>query len=123
MNLPSFNYATVAGSTEMHNQFKKEFTIYVSKMIPQALVLPYDVAFVRAYSEPEKVFQVGQKGVLDTIVILPKATLWFDMKTGGARLQKNQMAFCERIFHIHGERRGFKITSVEDGIDIIEQFL
>lgn len=118
----SHDYSKERGSTELHQRFKKEFTISVSKEFDSAMVIPYDIGFVRAYSNPDICYKIGQDGVLDTIVVTPKATLWFDMKTGMATLSKEQRAFKERIFQIHGEHRAFKISSVEQGLKIIRFF-
>lgn len=118
----NFDWSSVAGSTEMHNEFKRQFTLTVPKHFKDAFVLPYDVGTVRALAEPENIYKMGQTGCLDTIVITPKATLWFDMKTGKARLQPNQKAFINTLLNIHGEHRGFKINSIAEGLKIIGFF-
>ena len=118
-----FNWSTVAGSTEMHNEFKRQFTVTVPKHFKDAFVLPYDVGFVRAFTQPEICYQMGQQGCLDTLVIVPKATLWFDMKTGKAVLQPNQKAFIRTLKEIHGSDRGFKLSSIKQGLDIIKEFV
>jgi len=115
-----FDYSKVKGSTELHNKFKKEFIITVPQHYPNVMVLPYDVAFVRAYSQPEICFQVGQPGVPDTIVLGCGWYLLLDMKTGRATLQQNQRNFQARIFEINlGFGRVFKINSVRAGLRLI----
>lgn len=120
MNPIDFDYSKVKGSATLHNQFKKEFEIYVPQHIDNVMVIPYDVAFVRAYSEPEKCFMMGMEGVLDTIVITPDKTFFFDLKTGNAKLSKKQLDFCIAIKRIYGEPRAFKINSCIQGIQLIE---
>ena len=117
-----FDYSKIKGSTTMHNKFKNEFMVSVAKEFPDVMVLPYDVAFVRAYSEPERCFQVGQKGVLDTVVLGKNWYLFLDMKTGCATLQANQKDFVKRLACINlGSPRGFKINTVFQGLELIRK--
>lgn len=118
----NFDYSKVKGSTELHNEFKKYFKLSVSQNFPNAIVLDYDVAKVRAISQPEIIYQVGNKGVLDTIVLLKNIYIFFDMKTGKNKLQKNQIYFKERIYEINKDERAFKINSIREGLDIIKRF-
>ena len=115
-----FDYSKVKGSTELHNKFKKEFMIVVGRQFEFVSIIPYDVAFVRAYSEPEICFQMGVKGVLDTIVFGNGWYLLLDMKTGNSTLQENQKHYQKRIRHINnGVDRAFKINSINEGLDLI----
>jgi len=118
----TFDYSTVKGSTELHEKFKKDFIKVCAKVCPDVMVIPYDVGFYRAYSQPDIIVRCGQKGVLDTVIITPKATLWFDMKTGKNTLQENQKNFIKRLKEIKGEIRGFKINSIKQGLDLIQDF-
>lgn len=115
-----FDYSKVKGSTELHNKFKKEFMIKVSELLPNVIILPYDVAFVRAYSEPDVCYQVGQPGVPDTLVLAARDYYLFDMKTGRARLTSKQKAFANRVKEISGKDRVFKLNTVRRGIEIIK---
>ena len=117
-----FDWSTIEGSTENHNEFKRQFTVCVPKEFINSMVLPYDVAFVRTYSQPEICFHVGQKGVLDTIVEIPNASLFFDMKTGKAKLSPLQKNFVKMMKEIKGVDVAFKITSVRQGLNIIRGF-
>lgn len=123
MNPIDHDYSKEAGSTTLHNQFKKEFEIYVPQHFVNVMVIPYDVGFVRAYSEPEKAYMMGMEGVLDTIVVLPQATFFFDVKTGGNKLTKKQLDFCIAIKKIYGSNRAFKINSCSQGIALMQSIL
>lgn len=115
-----FDYSKVKGSTELHNKFKREFTICASKEFPDISVIPYDVAFVRAYSQPEICFQMGQKGVLDLIVFGNGWYLLLDTKTGRNNLQTNQKDYRDRIKEINqGVDKAFKINSIIQGLELI----
>ena len=115
-----FDYSKVAGSTEMHNKFKKEFMISVSEKFSDVMVIPYDVGFFRAYSQPDIVVRCGQEGVPDTIVLGCGWYLLLDMKTGKAKFQANQKAIKARIAEINkGRERVFKITSVHQGLCLV----
>ena len=115
-----FDYSKVKGSTELHNKFKKELMISIAKAFFDTVVIPYDVAFVRAYSQPEKCFRVGQEGVPDIIVLGNGFYYLLDTKTGKNKLQKNQKDFKVRIAGINkGVERVFKINSVREGLDLI----
>lgn len=116
----NFDYSKVRGSTEMHNKFKKEFLISASKKYPDVMVIPYDVGFFRAYSQPDIIVRCGQEGVPDTIVFGCGWYLLLDMKTGKAKFQKNQIACKNRIAQINkGRERVFKITTVNQGLCLI----
>lgn len=123
MNPIDYDYSKVKGNTTLHNQFKKEFEIYACKEFDKIMVIPYDVGFVRAYSNPEIAYKMGMEGVLDTIVLTEKGVIFFDMKTGKARLQKNQMNFCIAVRNILGGHRAFKISSCLEGIQLIQGVL
>lgn len=115
-----FDYSKVKGSTELHNKFKKEFMISAAKEFFNIVVIPYDVSFVRAYSEPERCFQVGQTGVPDIIVFGNGFYYLLDTKTGKNNLQPNQKVFKTRIAGVNkGVDRVFKINSVSQGLEII----
>lgn len=118
----NFNWSTVQGSTENHNKFKKQFIKVVNKTFLKSMVIPYDIGFVRAYSQPEICYKIGQDGVLDTIVIIPNHVLFFDMKTGNARLSTLQKAFIKQVKLINGVDKAFKINSIKEGLDIIKGF-
>lgn len=116
----NFDYSKVFGSTELHNKFKKEFIIECSRRFPSVTIIPYDVGFFRAWSNPDIPVRCGQVGVPDTIVFGNGWYLLFDIKTGKAVFQKNQQAFKDRIAIINnGRERVFKIKSVNDGLCII----
>lgn len=115
----NFDYSKVKGSTELHNKFKKEFMIYVSKEFHGVAILPYDVAFVRAYSQPEVCYQMGQVGVPDTIIFGEGWYRFADMKTGQAKLSHGQVAFRSRMAVINGKTVVYKINSVKQGLDLI----
>lgn len=87
------------------------------------MTLTYDVGFFRAWSNPDIPVRCGQIGALDIIVMIPKGVLWFDTKTGKARLSPEQKNFVAQLKEVHGEDRGFKITSIQQGIDIIQGFI
>jgi hypothetical protein len=115
-----FDYSKVEGSTELHNKFKKEFMISVAKEFFDVVVIPYDVSFVRAYSEPERCFQVGQAGVPDIIVLGNGFYFLLDTKTGKNNLRPNQKVFKTRIAGVNkGVERVYKINSVSEGLEII----
>lgn len=118
-----FDYSSVRGSTELHNKFKKEFMISCSWKYENVMILPYDVGFFRAWSNPDVPVRCGKEGVFDTIVIIPNHTLWFDMKTGKATLQQNQKNFKNRLKQIKGYDVAFKVSSVREALNIIEEFM
>ncbi len=116
----NFDYSKVKGSTPLHNKFKKEFMIKCAQAFYNIVVIPYDVGFVRSYSQPEICYRVGQEGVPDTIVLGKGWYLLLDMKTGKATLQKNQKAFQQRILEVNeGFHRVYKINSVAQGLQLI----
>lgn len=120
----NFDYSKVKGSVEMHNKFKKEFMVAVSKKFPDVMVIPYDVLVARAFINPDIIVRAGQAGTLDTIILGNKSYLFFDMKTGSAVMQKNQINFQTRIREINlGNDRAFKITSISQGFELIGQLL
>jgi len=120
INPIDFDYSKVRGSTEMHNKFKKEFMIYCSRKFPDVMVIPYDVGFYRAYSQPDIIVRCGQDGVPDTIVLGCGWYLLLDMKTGKNKFQENQKAIKARIAEINkGRERVFKIKSSLEGICLI----
>lgn len=122
MNPIDFDYSKVKGSTELHNKFKNEFMIYASKEFSHIMIIPYDVGFFRAWSNPDIPVRCGMDGVPDTIIFGLTWYLLFDMKTGKARFQQNQKDFQERIRVINGgKHRVFKINSCLEGIKIIRQ--
>lgn len=95
--------------------------ICVSKKFNNAIVLPYDVGFFRAYSQPEIIVRCGQAGVPDTIVLGCGWYLLLDMKTGKNKFQKNQVDFKERVAQVNnGRQRVFKISTVNQGLCLIE---
>lgn len=115
-----FDYSKVKGSTELHNKFKSDFMICVSRRFNDVTVIPYDVGFYRAWSNPDIPVRCGQVGVADTIVFGDKWYLFFDMKTGHATLQANQKGFKARIKEINnGVDRVFKINSIAQGLTLI----
>lgn len=118
----NFNYSKIEGSTTLHNKFKKEFREAASASFDKIIVLPYDVAKVRALSEPERIYQMGQIGVPDTLVLLPNIYLFFDQKTGKARLSKLQNNFKMRVTFINQDQRVFAINSIKQGLDIIRKY-
>lgn len=117
-----FDYSKVKGSTQMHNKFKQEFILTVPKFYPDVVVIPYDVSKVRAMSQPDIIYQVGQVGVPDTIVFGNSWYLLLDMKTGKATLQPNQKRFKKRIADVNkGIERVFKVKSVRQCLNLIRE--
>jgi len=116
-----FDYSKVEGSTELHNEFKSKFMVSVGEYFPLVTIIPYDVAFVRAMSQPEVMFQVGRKGVPDTIAFGCGWYEFFDMKTGSARLTKKQRDFQTQIrANNNGRDRVHKLTTIREGLEIIK---
>jgi len=116
----NFDYSKVRGSTELHNKLKKEFMIMVSRKFPELIIIPYDVGFHRAWSNPEVPVRVGQEGVPDLIVFINNTYIMFDAKTGKNKFQANQDHFAGRLFELTGEKKVYKLSVISDGLDIIE---
>ena len=118
----NFDYSKVRGSTELHNKFKREFMICASRAFPNVSIIPYDVGFYRAWSDPDVPVRCGQEGVPDTIIFGCGWYLLVDQKTGKATLQDNQKMYKRRIAEINnGVEKVFKINSVFEGLQLIRE--
>lgn len=118
----NFDYSKVRGSTELHNKLKKEFTVMVSRMFPNVIIIPYDVGQFRAFSNPDAIVRCGQYGVPDLIVLGKNYYLFFDAKTGRNSFQKNQKAFAARVEAVNEDKRVFKLSTIKNGLEIIEKY-
>ena len=117
-----FDYSKVKGSTELHNDFKRKFMVVCSRSFPDISIIPYDVGFFRAYSQPDIVVRCGQEGVPDTIVFGDGFYLLFDMKTGKNKLQENQVNYKNRIAEINkGKDKVFKVNTIFQGVELIKR--
>ena len=116
----NFDYSKVRGSTELHNKLKKEFMIMVNRTFPNVRIIPYDVGFFRAWSNPDIPVRCGQEGVPDLIVFGKGWYLFFDAKTGKNKFQENQIAWARQMQEINGEHKVFKLSTIARGLEIIE---
>lgn len=108
------------GSTAKHQDLTNRFMVAVSKEFDDVMILPYTVGMFRDFDTAERIIHAGQKGVTDLVVLGCGWYLWFDTKTGKARFSTEQTAFAERLKEINkGTSHVYKLTSVEQGIDVI----
>lgn len=114
------DYSKHKGSTEAHNKLKKEFTIMVSRTFDDVVVIPYDVGFFRAWSNPDIPVRCGLEGVPDLIVFGRGWYLMFDAKTGKNKFQDNQKAFAGRLREINKKHVVYKLTTIKRGLEIIK---
>lgn len=119
----NFDYSKAKGSTQLHEKLKKEFVIMVARTFSNAIVIPYDVGFYRAWKEPEKPVRCGLAGVPDLICFLPNSYLLFDAKTGKNKFQENQKLFALQLKNLTGREKVFKLSTIKHGLEIIEKEL
>ncbi len=110
------------GSTAEHQALLKRFSKDVTSNFEKVITLPYTVGMFRDFETSERIIRAGVKGVPDTLVLLPNSKyLWFDAKTGKARFSKEQRAFKERLQYCTDTERVFKLSSVDEALEIIKR--
>jgi hypothetical protein len=114
-----FDYSKVRGSTELHEKFKKEVMVVVPKKFEDVIVIPYDVGFFRAWSDPDIPVRCGMVGVPDLIALGKDFYYLFDTKTGKNELSKEQKNFREIIYDINGKHRVHKLNTIRQALEII----
>lgn len=105
--------------TKEHQALLKKFIVAVSKEFPNAIVLTYTNGMFRAWDDPERIIKAGMKGVLDCFVLLKNDWIFFDSKTGKARFTNEQKAFIARCEQVQERPSAFKLSSIEQGLEII----
>lgn len=113
------------GSYAEHQRLLNKWEIAVTKLDPRIITLPYTVGTFRDIDTAERIIKVGQKGVLDNLLILPNGkVLFFDAKTGKyLRFSREQKDFCVRLDETCGYQAAHKLTSVDSGLKILEKYL
>ena len=107
------------GSTALHQKLVKDFQLEIGIRYEDVVFIPYTVGMFRDFDTANRIIHAGIKGVPDCIVLGVGWYLFFDAKTGGATYTKEQAAFAKRMYEINGHERVFKLRSVNQGIDII----
>ena len=109
------------GSTLQHQNLVKEFMIEVSRRYENTMILTYTNGMFRAFDNPDRIIRAGVKGAMDLLVMGNGFYLWFDAKTGNAKLTKEQKFFRERLNVINNGREvAHKLPSVEAGLEIVK---
>lgn len=110
-------------NTKAHQELLKKFFVAVSVNFPDAIILSYTNGMFRAFDNPDRIVKAGTKGVLDCFILLKNDWLFFDSKTGKARFTPEQKAFISRCEQVQGRTSAFKLTSVEQGLNVIRERL
>lgn len=107
------------GSTEAHQDLGKAFFKALSAQYPDLVMIPYTVGMFRDFDSAERIVRAGQKGVPDWIVFGNGWYRLLDAKTGKARFSTEQKEFAYRLNVLNSADMVFKLTSVEQGLEII----
>lgn len=110
------------GSTLLHQNLVKDFYKAVSARYADVMVIPYTVGMFRDFDTATRIIHAGMKGVPDLIVFGKDFYLFFDIKTGNANFSIDQKNFKNRMLQISKYDVVHKLTSIEQGLNIIGQY-
>lgn len=95
----------------------------MTQAFPLVTVLPYTVGMFRDFHTAKRVIHAGVPGVPDRIVLLSNGEyIFFDSKTGNARLSKSQNIFKKRLQYCTKTERVFELRNVSDALKVIEDY-
>lgn len=110
------------GSTQAHQNLVKLFFKEASIKFPNIFIANYTVGMFRDFDSATRIIHAGTKGVPDLLLYGKNWYLFLDAKTGRATFSKEQLAFKKRIFEITGKDLVHKLTSVDQGLELIGQY-